>query len=239
MRDPSHDRELGRLIARRREGLGLTQRDVAETLGYRGPQFISNIERGLAGLPLMKYRQLAPVLRMSLDAILEETLDPGQLADARAHFGLDRPAADQGEAFRLPLLAEVECDTFLWAESLEDNPEYIGVPPGLYQPGRFLLRARGDSMRNEIKHGDLCVFDPHLAPRTGCIVCAQLTGQEEGSTIKWYIDHGPYVELRPENINKLYSPLVLIRKGSEFLYRGTIPVQLLIKGVLAGLVREY
>ena len=94
-------------------------------------------------------------------------------------------------------------------------------------------------MRNEIKQGDICVFDPATAARTGQIVCAQLTGETEGSTIKWYIDHGAYVELRPENVNKLYNSLMLVRSGSEFLLAGKERVQLLIKGVLVGLMRQY
>lgn len=242
----SHSQELGQYIARRRDELGLTQRDVAQVLGYSGPQFISNIERGLAGLPLMKYRPLADALGVSLEQLLEDTLDPGELEAAREHFGLaDTPPAATAipaapaALCTLPLLAEVECNQFIWAESLEDAPEQVSVSSDLYRPGRFMLRARGDSMRNEIRPGDLCVFDPSLPPRNGSIVVAQLTGEAEGSTIKWYIDYDSYVELRPENINRLFKPLVLIRSGSEFLFEGNKRVELLIKGVMVGLVRQY
>ena len=237
---PDHSHELGRYIARRRDELGLTQRRVAEALGYGGPQFISNIERGLAGLPLMKYRPLADVLGISLQALLEQTLPPSEFEAALEHFGLgEAPASLPDEPRALPLLAEVECNEFVWAESQDDAPEQVSVPADLYRPGRFMLRARGDSMRNEIRPGDLCVFDPSLPPRNGSIVVAQLTGEAEGSTIKWYIDYDSYVELRPENINRLFKPLVLIRSGSEFLFEGNKRVELLIKGVMVGLVRQY
>jgi len=237
----THTRALGRFIARRREELQLTQSEVAAELGYKGPQFISNIERGLAGLPIRKYRRLASALRVSLGQLLEETLEPSELEDARIHFGLGDPLSAEpgGAAHTLPLLAEVECNQFTWAESFEDAPEQVSVPFQLYRAGRFLLKAHGDSMRNEIKQDDICVFDPVVAPRTGQIVCAQLTGETEGSTIKWYIDHGPYVELRPENLNKLYHSLMLVRSGGEFLLAGRERVQLLIKGVLVGLMRRY
>jgi SOS-response transcriptional repressor LexA len=235
---PTYSQALGSYIARRREELGLTQRDVAAALGYGGPQFISNIERGLAGLPLRQYRKLARALSVSLEGLLEATVPPAELGAAREHFGLAAQPS-QAEPALLPLLAEVECNQFIWAESFEDAPEQVSVGERLYRPGRFALRARGDSMRNEIKQGDLCVFDPSLEPRNGSIVVAQLTGEAEGSTIKWYIDYGSYVELRPENINRLYKPLVLIRRGQEYLFEGDKRVQLLIKGVMAGLIRQY
>ena len=237
----THTRALGRFIAQRRQELHLTQGEVAAYLGYTGPQFISNIERGLAGLPIMKYRHLAAALRVSLEQLLEETLDSSELEDARIHFGLGDPLSPEpaGAARTLPLLAEVECNQFTWAESFEDAPEQVSVPLDLYRAERFLLKAHGDSMRNEIKQDDICVFDPGAAPRTGQIVCAQLTGEAEGSTIKWYIDHGSYVELRPENVNKLYHSLMLVRSGGEFLLAGKERVQLLIKGVLVGLMRQY
>lgn len=235
-----HTQSLGRVIARRRDELGLTQREVAESLGYRGPQFISNIERGVAGLPITKYRHLARALSMGLDELLEESLPADELGAARQHFGLDNAAGRNapGPCY-LPMLAEVKCSSFTWADSFEDDPEQVAVPPHLYRPGRFLLQARGDSMAKEIKDGDVCVFDPTRDARSGSIICAQLTGEAEGSTIKWYIDHRSYVELRPENISQLHPPLVLFKEEDEFLYEGDKRVQLLVKGVLVGMLRRY
>lgn len=41
-----------------REKAGLTQADLSTKLGYSTPQFISNIERGQARLPVPKFKKL-------------------------------------------------------------------------------------------------------------------------------------------------------------------------------------
>lgn len=186
-----------------------------------------------------------PPARRTVERIARHTSVPigwlltGEGSPSRSETlqGVRDEAAGYGPS--LPLWAEVDCGQFVWAESFEDSGEFVSVPQELHGSGRFVLRARGDSMADEILDGDGCVFrrvpDDHQ-PRDGQIVVAQLTGDSEGSTIKRYFDRGECVVLRPHNPS--YDTILLVRKGRAFAHnRGR--VQLLIKGVLVGLVRQY
>ena len=63
--------EFGQYLAERRIAAGLTQREVADTLGYTSPQFISNFERGIATPPLPKLKVLLRMYKMPLDKTLD------------------------------------------------------------------------------------------------------------------------------------------------------------------------
>ncbi len=52
----------GQLVRKYREDNGITQMEAAKHLGYSTPQFISNIERGLAGIPAKEAPQLCDFL---------------------------------------------------------------------------------------------------------------------------------------------------------------------------------
>lgn len=71
---------LARYIRTRRLELGLTQREVAEALGYK-PQFVTNWERGSSRPPERALRPLCKALRIKRGTML------GLLeADASEHF---------------------------------------------------------------------------------------------------------------------------------------------------------
>lgn len=63
--------DFGRYLADKRTAAGLTQRQVADTLGYSSAQFISNFERGIATPPLPKLKKLISIYKMSLDTTLD------------------------------------------------------------------------------------------------------------------------------------------------------------------------
>lgn len=54
-----------------REKAGLTQADLADKLGYSSPQFISNIERGIARLPVSKFKTTARMLGISVEQLID------------------------------------------------------------------------------------------------------------------------------------------------------------------------
>ncbi|RLA87999.1 MAG: hypothetical protein DRG20_06730 [Deltaproteobacteria bacterium] len=56
-------KELGEFLRKRRQELGLTQKQVAEALGYSFPNFISMIENGYK-VPLKRYKDFAKVLKL-------------------------------------------------------------------------------------------------------------------------------------------------------------------------------
>lgn len=67
--------KLSVFLKKRRNAVGLNQRELAEKLGYTSPQFISNWERGLARPPVFKLRDLAKLLNSSPDDLFQMLLE--------------------------------------------------------------------------------------------------------------------------------------------------------------------
>jgi repressor LexA len=97
----------------------------------------------------------------------------------------------------LPLVGQVAAGQPVLAE--ENIEEYVEVP-GLAggQDGEYLLRVRGDSMKDAgILEGDHVVVRPQSTAKDGQIVVA-LVGEE--ATIKRFFKEADHVRLQPENL---------------------------------------
>lgn len=66
---------LGTYLRKAREDNQLSQRQVADALGYTSPQFISNFERGLCSPPLNKLRVLIDIYKLSPQKVMGIILD--------------------------------------------------------------------------------------------------------------------------------------------------------------------
>ena len=96
----------------------------------------------------------------------------------------------------LPLVGQVAAGQPVLAE--ENIEEYVEVP-GLAggQDGEYLLRVRGDSMKDAgILEGDLVVVHSQQTARDGDVVVA-LLGEE--ATVKRFFREADHVRLQPEN----------------------------------------
>jgi transcriptional regulator with XRE-family HTH domain len=66
----------GKLLKDKRRELGVTQKEFADSLGYSSAQFISNISRGLSGIPEKDLRKFSKVLKVDqlklLNAVLSD-----------------------------------------------------------------------------------------------------------------------------------------------------------------------
>jgi repressor LexA len=96
----------------------------------------------------------------------------------------------------LPLVGTVAAGQPVLAE--ENIEEYVAVPEQAGgERGEYLLRVRGDSMKNAaILEGDLVVVRPQETAEDGEIVVA-LVGEE--ATVKRYFREADHVRLQPEN----------------------------------------
>ena len=96
----------------------------------------------------------------------------------------------------LPLVGHVAAGTPILAE--ENIEEYVQVPPlAGGDQGEYVLRVRGDSMKNVgILQGDYVVVRPQDNATDGDIVVA-LVGEE--ATVKRYFKESDHVRLQPEN----------------------------------------
>ena len=61
--------KISSLIYNRRIELGLTQQDLSRKLGLESPQFISNLERGKALLPLGSVKKLSRALDVEYEEL--------------------------------------------------------------------------------------------------------------------------------------------------------------------------
>lgn len=96
----------------------------------------------------------------------------------------------------LPLLGSVAAGQPVLAE--ENIEDYIPVPDAAGgADGEYLLRVRGDSMKNVgILEGDFVVVRPQETAQQGEIVVA-LLGEE--ATVKRYFREDDHIRLQPEN----------------------------------------
>jgi repressor LexA len=110
----------------------------------------------------------------------------------------DRAAAGVRGLVRpgLPLVGLVAAGQPILAE--ENIEEYVATPGAAGgDDGEFLLRVRGDSMKNVgILEGDLVVVKPQETASDGEIVVA-LVGEE--ATVKRFYQESDHIRLQPEN----------------------------------------
>lgn len=66
---------LGKFLKERREKAGLSQKDVADKLGYSTPQFVSNWERGVSTPPLKTLKKIGDMYSVSADELFNVTLN--------------------------------------------------------------------------------------------------------------------------------------------------------------------
>jgi repressor LexA len=116
---------------------------------------------------------------------------------------LDRAVGSAVESMRgmvreegLPLLGSVAAGQPMLAE--ENIEEYVPVPHlAGGEEGAFLLRIRGDSMRDAgILEGDYVVVHPQETAKDGDVVVA-LLGEE--ATVKRFFREPDHIRLQPEN----------------------------------------
>jgi repressor LexA len=111
---------------------------------------------------------------------------------------LDRAAASVRSFMQpgLPLVGQVAAGQPVLAE--ENIEDYIATPAiAGGDDGEYLLRVRGESMRNVgILDGDLVVVRPQESAQDGEIVVA-LVGEE--ATVKRFFQEADHIRLQPEN----------------------------------------
>src|SRR5436305_931236 len=111
---------------------------------------------------------------------------------------LDRAANGMRNLVRpgLPLVGQVAAGQPVLAE--ENIEDYVQTPPCAGgEQGDYLLRVRGDSMKNiGILDGDLVVVRPQDTAKEGELVVA-LVGDE--ATVKRFYREADHVRLQPEN----------------------------------------
>ena len=172
-----------------RYGYPPTVRDIGKAVGLASSstvhQHLANLEKiGLLRRDPSKPRAIELLDRAVQGAVAEVQ---GAVAEVR---NIVRP--NDG----LPLLGAVAAGQPVLAE--ENIEDYVVVPEQAGgERGEYLLRVRGDSMKNAaILEGDVVVVRPQDTAEDGEIVVA-LVGEE--ATVKRFFREADHVRLQPEN----------------------------------------
>jgi repressor LexA len=154
-----------------------TVRDIGKAVGLASS---STVHQHLANLEQLGMLRRDPSKPRALELLHRVVRDAGAMV---------RPAG-------LPLLGTVAAGQPVLAE--ENIDDYVSVPQAAGgDDGTFLLRVRGESMRDAgIIEGDLVVVRSQEHAADGEIVVA-LIGEE--ATVKRYFREADHVRLQPEN----------------------------------------
>jgi repressor LexA len=179
-----------------RDGLPPTRGEIAQGLGLKNRQGIDQHLRCLAAKGVIE-------------------LLPGIARGIRIP-GKPRPIAQStAAAAGLPLLGRIAAGApILATDNIEDH---VNVDPALFRPrADFLLRVRGDSMRDaDILDHDLLAVHRTSQARNGEIVVARL-GEE--ATVKHYYRQGHRVRLQPAN--DAYAPIEVDLRRQDLVIEG-------------------
>ena len=159
------------------QGYPPTVRDIGKAVGLASSSTVHQHLGNLEQLGLLRRDPSKPRALELLDRVVQRA------ASALAPVGL-------------PLLGTVAAGQPVLAE--ENIEEYVPVPGEAGgESGNFLLRVRGESMRNAaILEGDLVVVRSQEHAANGDIVVA-LVGEE--ATVKRFYRESDHIRLQPEN----------------------------------------
>lgn len=177
-----------------------------------------------AGLGLKNRQGVDQHLR-ALQAKGAVELIPGIARGVRLRNAATHAAAQSHNAstpIGLPLLGRIAAGAPILADgNIEDQ---VTIDPALFRPrADFLLRVRGDSMRDaDILDRDLLAVHQTSQARNGQIVVARIA---EEATVKYYRRQGSIVRLEPAN--PAYAPIEIDLRTQ----------QLAIEGLAVGVIR--
>lgn len=137
--------------------------------------------------------------------------------------GIKLTQEDEPEELGLPLIGQVAAGEPILAQ--EHVEQHYQVDPNMFRPSAdFLLRVRGDSMKNiGILEGDLLAVHKVEQARNGQVVVARV---EDDVTVKRFEKKGNTVYLHAEN--EEYSPIVVDLTNQS----------LSIEGLAVGVIRN-
>lgn len=153
--------DFGVRVKQLRENAGLTQAELAERLDVSRPA-IGTWESGKARPRLNKLRQLADLFNVTVSELMGEDAEPVPF---------------HASGTMVPLLGW----THMGGPMDEDGCErMVGVPADVVDahPGCYLLHAQGECMDNRFPTDCVILVDPHMQPRNGDAVLAEIGGYQ-------------------------------------------------------------
>lgn len=171
---------IGKFIKVRRAELGLSQNDLARSLGYNTSQYISNIERGLASIPFAKILEMSDLLKVDYRHLLNLKLME-EVPGFKEEFLGTKPVANGSEVgmSSIPVMTPELCANWTDLGDLDfprkicNRFEYARTE----DPRAFYFEAHlSDLNLIGIRDGDLLLVEPSHSVNPGSIVLSVRAG---------------------------------------------------------------
>lgn len=194
-----------------REAAGISQKEVAITLGVRSPS-VSNWERGKTYPTHENLVRLANLYGVTVDYLAGRTDEP--------HNSYQRHSGDA--SFRVPVLGNVAAG--LPIEAITNIVDWEELPAAMGSPDEFFaLRIDGDSMEPKFSRGDVAIVRKQDDADSGDIVIALIDGADATcKKLKKYGKNG----IALMSTNPAYAPMFFSNEEIA-----TLPVRIIGKVV--------
>lgn len=174
-------------IKRRRKELGLTQLELAKSVGYTSKSTISKIEKGEIDLSITMLKAIAKTLQTTAMSLIYGDGSPDYESSSLPDGIIPL------ETKELPILGSVACGKPIFDPS---DGVQIKVPSSFHAD--FGLYARGDSMIGaDIHDGDLVFFTQQPSVENGQIAAVFI--DDEVTLKRVYYQQGERLVLQAEN----------------------------------------
>lgn len=201
---------MGTIIKKRREQLGISQEQLANILGYKSRSSINKIELNHTDLPQSKIVALAKALSVTPAYLMgwEELEQP-------------TPKSNGYPTVRIPVLGDVAAGVPILAQ--QDIIGYEDIPADMAKTGEYFgLKIKGDSMEPKIHDNDIVIVKSMSNAENNDIVIAMINNEATCKRLHKYSnsvvltainsDHKP-IEVTPdENIQILGKVVMSISK---------------------------
>lgn len=156
---------MGTIIKKRREQLGISQEQLANILGYKSRSSINKIELNHTDLPQSKIVALAKALSVTPAYLMgwEDLEQP-------------IPKSNGYPTVRIPVLGDVAAGVPILAQ--QDIIGYEDIPADMAKTGEYFgLKIKGDSMEPKIHDNDIVIVKSMSDAENNDIVIAMINNE--------------------------------------------------------------
>lgn len=194
---------VGLRIKSKRIELGMTQKELADKLGYTNKSTIGKIESGINDITQSRLVAFADVLQTTPSYLMgwdDESAETNVVKEELSAYGL-RPVT----MHKIPHLGKIACGTPIYAD--EEHDSYVDSDVN----ATFCLTAKGDSMVNaKIYDGDIVFIKEMPTVDNGDIAAVVI--DDEATLKRVYIDKGTLMLVAE---NPKYAPLMFTAEDAK------------------------
>lgn len=187
MRKHEQIRTIGRRIRDLRQQRGMSQKELADALGYSSRSTIAKIESGDNDISQSNIMAFANALQTTTAYLMGiEDLEGKPI---------------KPKAVKIPVLGIVPAGVPI--EAVQEVLDYEEITPEMARHGDFFaLQIKGDSMAPELRDGDIVIIRQQPDISSGDIGVVMVNSED--ATVKRVIKHDNGISIVP--INPLYAP---------------------------------